>query len=118
MVMKCRNCGVDNPGEAVVCRKCGANLPTVHWRQDVVEETNATVQLNAQVSVAINTRRIALVLILAVILSIGSTLVGLAISITDVSSAQTLLGVWLVVAVLVMIVGLHTILFKKRLTKL
>jgi hypothetical protein len=115
--MKCRNCGVDNPDGAVSCMKCGANLPTVHWQRDVATETDATVQLNAQVSVAINTRRIALVLILAVILSIGSTLIGLAISIIDVPSARTLLGAWLVIAVLVMIVGLYIIIFKKRFTK-
>jgi hypothetical protein len=75
-------------------------------------------QKDVQVSVAINIRRIALVLILIVILSIGSTLVGLAISVffPDMSSAKAILTVWLVFAVLVMIVGLYIIIYKKRLT--
>lgn len=70
-------------------------------------------------SSAINIRRIALVLILAVFLSVGSTLIGLAISVffPDVSGAKTILTMWLVFAVLVTIVGLYIIIFKKRLTK-
>jgi len=81
---------------------------------------DATVQPKAQLSVAINTRRIALALILAVFLIVGSELVGLAISVfyIDRSSAQGLLMGWLLFAALVMIVGLYTILFKKRLTRL
>ena len=76
-------------------------------------------QEDAQISVAINIRRIALLLILGVILSLGSTLIGLAISVffADISSAKAILALWLVVAVLIMIVGLYIIVYKKRLTR-
>jgi hypothetical protein len=75
---------------------------------------------HAQVSVAVNTRRIALVLILGVIVVIGSLLVDLAISVffTDPSSAEIFLIVWLACAVLIMIAGLYVIIYGKRLTKL
>jgi hypothetical protein len=28
-VLKCRNCGADNPNDAELCAKCGSTLPTV-----------------------------------------------------------------------------------------
>jgi hypothetical protein len=72
------------------------------------------------VSTAINIRRIALVLILAVFLTIGSTLVGLVISVSfagDIHDAKNFLNIWLVIAVLVLMGGLYAILFDKHLTK-
>jgi len=131
--MKCVNCGYEfyetpQEGGCPACGKSltvrdletGERLPTVHWSQATEREMDATVQPKAQLSVAINTRRIALALILAVFLIVGSELVGLAISVfyIDRSSAQGLLMGWLLFAALVMIVGLYTILFKKRLTRL
>jgi hypothetical protein len=132
MAMKCVNCGYEffqqETLQSGFCPACGksltvnneanrAKLPTVHWTQ-AAGETDATVQLNAQVSSAINIRRIALILILAVFLSIGSTLIGLAISVffPDMSGAKAILTMWLVFAVLVMIVGLYIIIYQKRLT--
>jgi hypothetical protein len=108
------------------CPYCGADYrpnlqpPTAHWQADAAGETDATVQLKAQVSVAINTRRIALVLILVTFLAIGSTLVGLAILVFypgDIYDARNIFNIWLAIAVLVMIGGFYAILFDKRLTK-
>jgi hypothetical protein len=75
---------------------------------------------DAQVSTAVNIRRIALVLILGVVLMIGSTLFGLWISVffTDPSDAKTITIVWLASATLIMIVGLYIIVFRKRLSKM
>jgi len=108
------------------CPYCGADYRpdlqphTVHWPGDVAGETDATVQLRAQVSTAINTRRIALVLILAIILSVGSALVSLMISVSliEPSSAIDFLKLWVVTAVFIMIVGLYYIIFDKQLSRL
>jgi len=138
--MKCVNCGYEFFSQETlqrgVCPACGESLtvkneanhatrPTVHWPQ-ASGETDETVKLNAQVSIAINTRRIALVLILAVVLSVGSALVSLMIPVffideyntTNINAARALLDAWLLIATLITIFGLYSILFKKRLTRL
>jgi len=126
----CKNCGrlietgTSTPGP---CPYCGADYqadlppPTDHWLEDAVGETGATVQLEAQVSTAVNTRRIALSLILAIFLSIGTALVFLAIAVFypgDVHDARNLLTIWIAVAVFVMTGGSFLILFDSRLTRL
>jgi len=37
-VLKCRNCGADNPNDAELCAKCGATLPTVAGARALIPE--------------------------------------------------------------------------------
>jgi hypothetical protein len=83
-------------------------------------ETYETVQLNAQVSVAVNTRRIALTLILALAVLGGTSLVVMMtpLFITSPLDARNLLKGWSIVAVIAMVAGLSVIMFEKRFTRL
>jgi predicted RNA-binding Zn-ribbon protein involved in translation (DUF1610 family) len=132
--MKCVNCDYEFFSQETlkkgVCPACGKSLTveetTVELPQTATGETDAKVQLNAQVSVAINTRRIALVLILGVVLSVGTALVGVMASIilsegsdtTHVNTAIGLLSAWVLIAAAIMIFGLYNIVYNKRFTRL
>ena len=138
--MKCVNCGYEYFSQETLkggtCLACGRSLTVrdeaynqgagASGARKPSGETSAEVQLGAQVSSAINVRRIALVLILAMILSVGSVLLSLVISVfltdeyggVDVSAARILLGCWLFLAAIITIVGLYYIIFDKRLSKL
>jgi len=132
--MKCVNCEYEfyskDTLERGVCPACGKSLTVKEKIVDLWKppagEADAAVQLKAQVSVAVNTRRIALVLILAVVVSVGSALVSLMVSVfftdlngySDMSGARALLSAWLLFAVVIMVFGLYFIIFNKRLSSL
>jgi DNA-directed RNA polymerase subunit RPC12/RpoP len=132
--MKCANCEYEFFSQETlqrgVCPACGKSLTVKDKTVDIWKPpaggTDAIVQLRAQVSVAVNTRRIALVLILAVVLSVGTALVSLMASIyftdenniTNINAVHALLSAWLLFAAVIMIAGLYYIVFNKRFTKL
>jgi len=114
--------------DMLIMSRCGQELPRGAHPEN--EKTASRISrespedagvslLKAQISTAINTRRIALVLILAVFVSIISTLFGLWISVfePDNSTAKAMITIWLVTALLVMIGGLFFIISSKRLTR-
>lgn len=106
----CMCCGKAIDWRALICPYCGADYRPY---QRPAAVTGAREQLEAQVSVATNTRRIALVLILAVFLTVGTTLVTLAISVFypgNVQGARSVLSTWIVLAVSVMLGGFYVIL--------
>ena len=76
-------------------------------------------QLDAQVSNAINFRRITIAAILAVVVTVGTALVSLinTVFVTEHANELLLLKLWAGFAVLIMVVGLGVIVFSKRLTK-
>jgi DNA-directed RNA polymerase subunit RPC12/RpoP len=131
--MKCVNCGYEFFGKDTLerggCPACGKSLtvkgPTVDLPQVAEAKKDEPTQLDAQVATAINTRRIALALILAVVVSVGSALVSLMVSVffidsygySDITGARVLLSVWLLFAIVIMVFGLYFIIFNKRLTR-
>jgi hypothetical protein len=128
-LMECPKCGMKNPEHVAFCGKCGQELPLRplvldepplnRVEKETPVETGPTT-LQAQVSIAINTRRIALVLILTVLLSIFSTLLGLWISIfePDTGTTKTIFTIWLILASIIMMGGLTYVILTKRLTRL
>jgi hypothetical protein len=93
-----------------VCPYCGADYRSYQQPAGV---TDGRGQLQAQVEIATNTRRIALVLILATFLSIGTVFVFLAISVFysgDLQGAKSILATWIVFALVVMFGGFYVIL--------
>ncbi|MBU1159295.1 MAG: zinc-ribbon domain-containing protein [Candidatus Thermoplasmatota archaeon] len=120
--MKCPNCGKQNPEGAIYCVDCREHIKKALSRGlngADFNMTSETTRLDAQVSNAINIRRVTLVAILAVIVTVGTTLVTLisSVFVTDRSDAVTLLKIWLGFAVLITIVGVFAIIFNKRLTQ-
>jgi len=105
---RCAACGKLIGHEVLICPYC-----------DAVGEIDEMTQLDAQVSNAINIRRMTIVVILAVIVTVGTTLVALinSVFVTDLSDELVLLKMWLAFAVLIMIVGVLVIIFNKRLTR-
>ena len=125
---KCAACGKLIDRDVLICPYCDdrrelelqlARTRDIPELQTAACETDATIQLNAQVSNAINIRRMTLVVILAVVVSVGTTLVGLihAVFVTDQSKYLELLKTWVAFAVLIMMVGVCVIIFNKRLTR-
>ena len=94
----------------VVCPYCGADYRSFQQPAGVPDGRE---QLQAQVYIATNTRRIVLVLILATFLSIGTALVFLGITVFyagDHEGAKSILGTWILFAVMVMFGGFYVIL--------
>ena len=134
--MKCVNCGYEYFSEETlkrgICPACGRSLTVTDATYNpkfselqlrkMNPEANAELQLKAEVSTAINVRRIALAVILAVVVIVGSYLVSLIVSVfypdySDQSTAGGILIAWLVAAGLIMVVGLYVIIFQKSLTR-
>ncbi len=138
--MKCPNCGSEfYEPRAGACPSCGKPLTGGPgsgssrsaddmvrervdriWGQAPTGETDTAVQIAAQISVAVNTRRIALVLILFVALTILTNMIALAINVfnLDPTGARILFGAWLLVSLLTLAYGLYFIVYRKGLTRL
>jgi len=106
----CAHCGRALDWNMAVCPYCGADYRSFQQPAGVPDGRG---QLQAQVEIATNTRRIVLVLILATFLSIGTALVFLGITVFyagDYGGAKSILGTWILFAVMVMFGGFYVIL--------
>lgn len=83
------------------------------------KETDETVRLHAQVSNAVNLRRIALVVVLGVVLIVGTTLITLVTTadLIDRSGELTLLRAWVILAMSILVGGALIIIYDKHLTR-
>jgi len=81
--------------------------------------TASVSQLDTQVSNAVNIRRITIAVILGVFLTAGTTMMILltGLDILTRSGEQTLLQVWVFLAMSILFVGMLVIIFDKHLTK-
>ena len=138
--MRCANCGTENPDYSFYCGNCAKELtrtptaskaeprprsasevgPTVPAREATRSDSEAEVQTDAQVAIAINVRRVVLILLLGMILIMGSNLVGLWISNTNMeySDAKFMITWWGVFSALIVGFGVFYIVFVKRVTRL
>ena len=129
--MKCPSCGAENPDYVIFCEQCSAKIRGVDPKRIFSKESakqreepetrgneNAIMNLSL-VAIAINVRRIFIVFALMVILSIGTSLVSLWISISDFNpeSAESILKTWLAIAVIIAIAGLLYAIVEKRLSR-
>ena len=129
--MKCPSCGADNPDHVIFCGQCGTKVREVNPKRTFTEEStkrkeepeshvneNAIMNLSL-VSIAINMRRIFIVFGLMVILTVGTSMVSLWISIGDydTESAVSTLKLWVALAVIILIAGLIYAITQKRLSR-
>lgn len=134
MVVKCPNCGAENPDYGYYCGRCAKELPRVPgaMRSEPVEQTQTTAQgiwgpappADALLSIAINVRRIFVIMMLGLFLTLGSILVSWwtsyfwSINNMNLSDLRAVIAVWGAVSALVIGFGLYYVVFKKRVTKL
>jgi hypothetical protein len=134
MVVKCPNCGAENPDYGLYCGRCAKELSRVPgaMRSDPVEQTQTTAQgiwgppppADALLSIAINVRRIFVIMMLGLFLTLGSILVSWwtsyfwSINNMNLSDLRAVIAVWGAVSALVIGFGLYYVVFKKRVTKL
>ena len=113
--MKCPNCGTENSESVIRCVDCGEHLKK---RADV-HKTSAPTQLDAQISNAINIRRLAIAVVLGVFLIAGTALVTLMITTLDMDLAEkrSLVEAWSVIAGLAMVFGGAIFVFSKHPTR-
>lgn len=130
---RCAACGRLVDWDALTCPYCEDDrelrlqLAQTHDPPELANEPRtdtreiaSSVQREALVSVAINVRRIALILILGVTVSVGSVLVSMMSSVASIDRLTylNLVKAWLVLAVGAMLVGLLYIVRNNRLSKL
>ena len=129
--MKCPSCGAENPDYVIFCGQCATKVRDVdpnrifsddsakHGGELEKQRNENTVTSLSLIAIAINVRRIFIVFALMVILSIGTSLVSLWISIRDydIDSARSTLTIWLALAVIIMIAGLMYAIGQKRLSR-
>jgi hypothetical protein len=134
MVVKCPNCGAENPDYGLYCGRCAKELSRVPgaMRSDPVEQTQTTAQgiwgppppADALLSIAINVRRIFVIMMLGLFLTLGTYLVSWWISyfwgdnFQNPSDLRIVFALWAAVSALVIAFGLHYAIFKKGITKL
>ncbi|HIH01265.1 TPA: MFS transporter [Thermoplasmata archaeon] len=141
--MKCQSCGADNPDYSFYCGTCAEELrrqdrpaetePTRAIPEPDVEHgesTNTRVNVDlgraedALVAIAINVRRLFLVVLLSIFLlvftSISSSMITLLVLNDEYSihSVGTFMSVTMVIALIVVIAGIVYIISRKRLTSL
>lgn len=138
--MRCANCGKENPDYSFYCGNCAKELPrtptaakaeprprsasevvpATRTREAIRTDSEAEVQTDAHIAIAINVRRIVLILLLGMILVLGSNLVGLWISNTNMefSDAKSMITWWGVASALIVGFGIFYIVFVKRVTRL
>jgi hypothetical protein len=136
--VKCSKCGKENAEYLFYCGDCGAELarpPTVE-REVVAHETPATQSMHAKpeaeagdqtidalVAIAVNVRRIFLVLLLSIVVTLfgGSLSMSLTILMIndDLSNSTTnaVVGLWLSIMVVLLIVGVFYIIKNKTVTR-
>ena len=130
MAIKCPSCGADNPDHAFFCGKCAKELPRVPstHEPDPTKQAQPTVstesrdeqQPDPQVAIAINVRRIVLILLLGIVLLVGGNLLGLWVTNSDMDfqDVRTAITLWGVLSTLIIAFGVFYIVFAKRVTKL
>ncbi|OGS55504.1 MAG: hypothetical protein A3K60_06875 [Euryarchaeota archaeon RBG_19FT_COMBO_56_21] len=129
--MKCPSCGAENADYVIFCGQCATQIRKPDPSRAVFKEwtkqseqletprnTNVVTDLSL-IAIAVNVRRIFILIGLGIILTIGTSLISLWISISDydVESAQSLLRTWLLLATAILIAGLLYAIFQKRLTR-
>ena len=135
VVVKCPNCGAENPDYGSYCGRCGWELPRVPGalRSEHAEQTQTVTKRiwesnspppDALVAIAINVRRIFVILVLTLFLTLGTYLVSWWISYfwesnyQNPSDLRAVFTLWAAVSALVIAYGLYYAIFKKRVTKL
>ena len=125
---ECAACGRLIDAEVLICPYCDddlalklqlARMHAPSERRTSAHESDAPQLNDAQVSNAINIRRITIVIILAVVVTVGTTLVDMInlVFVEDSSDSLALLKTWVGFAVLIMVIGVLVIVFNKRLTR-
>ena len=138
--MKCLRCGKENADHLFYCGECSAELPrpgkpppgVEPWRPPSPPPATQTVQSKTEVQVAaeapdplvaiaINVRRIFLVLLLTMVVSIfGSSITYIAMILLtrdgDISAVTAVAFVWLGLMICLMIAGVIYIVTSKRVT--
>jgi hypothetical protein len=134
MVVKCPSCGAENPDYGFYCGRCAKELPRVPGvsRSEPAEQIQPITQRiwesppppDAMVAIAINVRRIFVILVLTLFLTLGTYLVSWWISYfwennyQNPSDLRAVFAIWAAVSALVIAFGLYYAIFKKRVTKL
>lgn len=126
---ECAACGKLIDAEVLICPYCEddcelklqlSKVGSMNEPPTAVRKTENAQQIEVQISNAINIRRITIIAILGVVVTVGTTLVTL-INSTFVDNAPDrlyFLKLWLGFAVFISLVGLYVIIFNKRLTRL
>lgn len=125
---ECAACGKLIDAEVLICPYCEDDrelklqLSGTSDRpesQVAARKTDTVRPIEVQISNAVNIRRLTIIAILAVVVTVGTTLVTLVNStfVDDASDRFTFLKLWIAFAVFIMVVGLFVIVFNKRLTK-
>jgi hypothetical protein len=130
MAMKCPKCGAENPDHSFYCGKCAAELqrpPVKHEDvspnkvlQEVTAQEEPQKTPDPQVAIAVNVRRIFLVLVIGLVLIACSNIVGLWIANADMSyeDEKAMITAWGIISLLIVVFGLVYAIGMKRVTKL
>jgi hypothetical protein len=136
VVVKCPSCGAENPDYGFYCGRCAKELPRVLGasRYEPDEQTRTATQsiwesnpppTDALVAIAINVRRIFVIMMLGLFLTLGSILISWWTSYfwanndnPNPADLRAVIAVWGIVSALVIALGLYYVVEKKGVTKL
>ena len=134
MVLKCTNCGAENPDHAFYCGKCAKELRGIpstppseradpqHVDHAIWDATSGSPP-DPLIAVAINVRRIVVILMLGLFLTLGSILVSWWTSYfysnydTDIGAVRAIVSVWGAISAIVIGFGLYYVVFRKKITR-
>lgn len=135
MVIKCPNCGAENPDYGFYCGKCAHELPRAlgasrHEPQPLSRPNTQGIwdskapQPDALVAIAINVRRVVVLMMLGVFLTLGGVLVSWWSSYfwttgnMNPSDVRAVVATWGAISAIVIAFGLYYVVYRKRITQL